>query len=316
MKLFNSFPLIYRKIIFIAFLLICLTPFIDAPLALLLGFLLAQIMEQPFGKSNAKFTSLLLKISVVGLGFGINLTHAMEVGKEGILLTFLSILVTLICGLLLGRLLKVNTKISFLLSGGTAICGGSAIAALAPIIKADEKQISVALGVIFVLNSVALFLFPFLGQLLNMSQHQFGLWSAIAIHDTSSVVGASAKFGHEALQIATTVKLERALWIIPVSIFTAIAYKGESKSIKIPYFIGFFILAMCIGTFLPQLISVYDIIIVGAKKGLTVTLFLIGTGLSLNNIKSVGARPLIQGVVLWLFISSISLFFILWGSRF
>lgn len=301
-----------KKIIFIVFLLFCLTPYIDAPLALLLGFILAQTIGHPFSKYNSKVTSMLLKVSVVGLGFGINLIHAMQAGKEGIIFTVFSIVITLAVGLLLGKLLKVDGKISYLLSGGTAICGGSAIAALAPILKADEKQISVSLGAIFILNSIALFLFPVLGHYFNMTEHQFGLWSAIAIHDTSSVVGAAAKYGQEALQIATTVKLERALWIIPLSIITAMVTRGENKKITIPYFIGFFVIAMCIGTYLPQFVDIYSIIVLLAKKGLTVTLFLIGAGLSLKNIKAVGARPLIQGVILWVFISIISLVSILW----
>lgn len=305
-------PILYRKIIFIVFLLLCLSPWIDPPLALLLGFVLAQTIGHPFIKYNSKTTAYLLKISVIGLGFGINLYHAMEAGKEGILFTVFSIIATLGMGWILGKLLKVEGKISFLLSGGTAICGGSAIAALSPIIKADEKQISVALGAIFILNSIALFAFPPLGHLLNMSEHEFGLWAAIAIHDTSSVVGAAARYGQEALQTATTVKLERALWIIPLSIATAFAIRGESKKVTIPYFIGFFILAMCISTYLPQFSDIYSVIVMIAKKGLTITLFLIGAGLSMANIKAVGARPFIQAVLLWAFISVVSLLGILY----
>ncbi len=314
MTIFNRISPLYCKIIFILFLLLCLTPWVDPPLALLLGFILAQTIGHPFIKYNSKATSWLLKISVIGLGFGINLFHAMQAGREGLIFTACSIVLTLLCGWLLGMMLKVEGKISFLLSGGTAICGGSAIAAIAPIIKASEKQISIALGAIFILNSIALFLFPYLGHLLNMSEHQFGLWAAIAIHDTSSVVGASSKYGQEALQIATTVKLERALWIIPLSIITALATRGENNKVTIPYFIGFFILAMCLSSYLPQFAEVYRIIVILAKKGLTITLFLIGAGLSVKNIRAVGLRPLIQAVILWALISIVSMVSIMYFS--
>jgi uncharacterized integral membrane protein (TIGR00698 family) len=309
---FNSLSPTTRKIIFFVFVAFCLTPYIDPPLALLLGLIVAQTIGNPFNTGISKYTSLLLKISVIGLGFGVNLGHALQAGKEGFLFTVFSIVMTLLLGYMLGKLLKVDQKISYLLSGGTAICGGSAIAALSPIIKADDKQISVALGTVFILNSVALFLFPPLGHLLDMTEHQFGLWSAIAIHDTSSVVGAAAKFGSEALQVATTVKLERALWIIPLSLFTAFITKGENKRISIPYFIGLFVVAMCISTWLPEFTNVYSGIVSIARKGLTVTLFLIGAGLSVKTIRAVGIRPLIQGISLWAFISIISLVSVLW----
>ncbi len=312
MKLNTNISPLYRNLIFWALLLFCLTSFIDAPKALLLGFIIAQTIGHPFHQYNARYTSLLLKISVVGLGFGINLTHALSVGKGGLLITAFSILITLLFGLLLGRILKVDSKISYLLSGGTAICGGSAIAALAPIIKADEKQISVALGAIFILNSIALLLFPILGHLLDMSEHQFGLWCAIAIHDTSSVVGAASHYGSEALQIATTIKLERALWIIPLSLITAVVTKGENRKMVIPYFIGFFILAMCMSSYMPEYAEVYSSIVGLSKKGLSVTLFLIGAGLSLQNMKIVGLKPFVQSVLLWVFISVASLLIILW----
>jgi uncharacterized integral membrane protein (TIGR00698 family) len=307
-------PLLSKKIIFIAVLLICLTPIIDPPLALLLGFILAQTVGHPYEHLNQKFTGWLLKVSVVGLGFGMNLYHAIEAGKEGLVFTIFSIFMTLTAGLLLGKILKIDKKISYLISSGTAICGGSAIAAVSPIIKAEGKQISVALGTVFILNSIALFIFPFIGHWFDLSQHQFGLWCAIAIHDTSSVVGAAAKYGQEALQIATTIKLERALWIIPLSILIMFLEKGESKKIKIPYFIGLFVAAICFATYFPELKEVYPIIVAVAKKGLTVTLFLIGAGFSLSAIKSVGIKPLIQGTLLWIMISIISLAVILYTT--
>lgn len=299
------FPFI-KKIIFIIALICCCTPFIDPPLALLIGFIIAQTIGHPFIQLNHKATSWLLKISVIGLGFGMNIHHAIEAGKSGLVFTFFSIALTFLFGWLLGKWLKVEGKTSFLISSGTAICGGSAIAAVSPIINANAKQMSVALGTVFILNSVALLIFPAIGHWLNLSQQQFGLWCAIAIHDTSSVVGASAKYGQEALQIATTIKLERALWIIPLSILTVLFSKSETKKVAIPYFIGLYILAMFVGTFFPEYAEQYSFIVMLAKKGLTVTLFLIGAGLSVDAIKTVGVKPLLQGVILWILISIIS----------
>lgn len=295
------------KIVFIVALCFCVSPYIDPPLALLLGFVLAQTSGHPYIQFNSKVTSWLLKISVVGLGFGMNLSHAIDAGKEGFYFTIFSIAITLLFGRLFGKWLKVDGKTSFLISSGTAICGGSAIAAVAPIIKADEKQMSMALGTVFILNSIALIIFPTIGHLLNLSQHQFGIWSAIAIHDTSSVVGAASKYGEEALRTATTIKLERALWIIPLSIMTAIFTKGKGKKISIPYFIGFFILAMVISYSFPTFKQEYLYITFVAKKGLTITLFLIGAGLSIKNLQALGIKPIFQGILLWILISCIAL---------
>ncbi|MES2593627.1 MAG: putative sulfate exporter family transporter [Bacteroidota bacterium] len=300
-----------QQVVFFIAIILCCTPFIDPPIALLMGFVLAQTIGNPFVHLNRKVTGWLLKISVICLGFGINLYHAIDAGKEGLLFTVVTIAVTLFFGWLFGRLLKIDGKISFLISSGTAICGGSAIAAVSSIVKSDEKQTSVALGTIFILNSIALLIFPSLGHWLNMTQHEFGLWCAIAIHDTSSVVGAAAKYGQEALQVATTVKLERALWIIPLCLVTMFFVKGESKKVSIPYFIFFFIAAMCLSTYFQQFKPLYSLIEATAKKGLTVTLFLIGSGLSISAIKTVGAKPLIQGVLLWLLISIFSVLTIL-----
>lgn len=295
-----------QQVVFFVAIILCCTPFIDPPIALLMGFILAQTIGNPFVHLNSKVTGWLLKISVICLGFGINLHRAIDAGKEGLLFTVLSITLTLLFGWLIGRLLKIDGKISFLISSGTAICGGSAIAAVSSIVKSDEKQTSVALGTIFILNSIALLIFPTLGHWLNLTQHEFGLWCAIAIHDTSSVVGAAAKYGQEALQVATTVKLERALWIIPLCLVTIFFVKGESKKVSIPYFIFLFIAAMCLSTYFQQFKPAYTFIEATAKKGLTVTLFLIGSGLSLSAIKTVGTKPLIQGVVLWFLISVFS----------
>lgn len=300
-----------KKIIFILLLILCLTPLISPPIALLLGIGVAQTIGNPYLYLNHKATSFLLKASVIGLGFGMNIHSAVQAGKEGILFTIASIIGTLTLGLLLGKLFKIDKKTSHLISCGTAICGGSAIAAISPVIKAGENQISIALGTIFILNSVALFLFPAIGHFLNLSQTQFGIWAAIAIHDTSSVVGAANKYGAEALQVATTVKLARALWIIPVAILSSWLFKNGKQKIKIPYFIGFFILAMIINTYLPVIHPVSGVLVYLAKIGLTVTLFLIGSGLSAKVLKSVGVKPLLQGIILWAVISVAALYAVL-----
>jgi len=301
-----------QQIIFVVLLFVCMTSYISPPIALLLGLVLANLSGHPFLHLNHKATNILLQISVVGLGFGMNINIALAAGKEGFLFTIASIFSTLILGTFLGKWFKIEKKTSHLISCGTAICGGSAIAAIAPVIHSDEKQTSVALGVIFILNSVALFLFPAVGHWLYLSQTDFGLWCAIAIHDTSSVVGATSKYGVEALQIATTVKLARALWIIPVTLITSVIFKNKSSKVKIPYFIGLFILAMVINTFVPQTAVIAPHLVSIAKIGLTVTLFLIGAGLNLNALKSVGLKPLLQGISLWIFIAIGSLAAILY----
>lgn len=222
----------------------------------------------------------------------------------------MSIAGTLTVGVLLGKWLKIDRVTAHLIAAGTAICGGSAIAALSPVIKAEQKQLSISLGTIFILNSVALIVFPLIGQWLHLTPSQFGLWCALAIHDTSSVVGAGAKFGPEALQLATTVKLARALWIIPVAIGTAAMFRTGKGKISIPYFIGLFILAMIAHTYLPAIEPVAGVLVHLAHIGLTLTLFLIGAGLSASVIRAVGWKPMVQGVVLWILISAVSLYVI------
>ncbi|MDT3401136.1 MULTISPECIES: YeiH family protein [Mucilaginibacter] len=300
-----------RKFIFIICVALCLTPIVSPAIALLLGLAVAQLSGHPYLHLNHKATHLLLQVSVVGLGFGMNVHSAMQAGKEGVLFTIASISSTLLFGFLIGKWLKIEKKTSYLISNGTAICGGSAIAAISPVIKAEEKQISVALGCVFILNSIALFVFPVVGHYFNLSQTQFGLWCAIAIHDTSSVVGAASKYGAHALEVATTVKLARALWIVPIAFLSTFLFKNQSKKVAIPYFIGLFILAMIANTYMPvvKLISPYMVMI--AKAGLTLTLFLIGAGLSRQVLASVGFKPLVQGVVLWILISVSALYAIL-----
>ncbi len=300
-----------QKLLFISLLIVCL--FISPPIALVLGLIAALTFGNPFPAQTKKATKYLLQISVVLLGFGMNLTAVFKAGKDGILFTIASIFGTLILGYIVGKLLKINGKTSTLISSGTAICGGSAIAAVSPAINADAEETSVALGTIFILNSIALFAFPFVGQQLNLTQNQFGIWAAIAIHDTSSVVGAAAKYGSEALAIATTVKLARALWIAPVALFYSYLYRdkasGGKLKIAIPWFIFLFLAATVFRTYTPDILlpSIFDSLINLAKAGLTVTLFLIGASLSRETLKKVGVKPLLQGVILWLVISIVSL---------
>ena len=296
------------QILFLALAVLSFSPLISPPIALLFGILFVNI----FGKvlETDTFVKKLLQYSIIGLGFGINLNTAIEAGSQGFLFTVSTIALVMIFGLFLAKILKIDKTIAQLISAGTAICGGSAIAAVAPILKANSKQTSVALGIVFVLNAVALFIFPEIGHFFNLTQNQFGIWSAIAIHDTSSVVGAASKYGNEALQIATTVKLARALWIIPLAFLISIFTKSEGK-IKIPYFIGFFVLAILAGTYLPFLQNFNSIISEISRDTLKVALFLIGAGLSLQNLKNIGIKPLLLGIILWIFISSISLYAVL-----
>lgn len=296
------------QILFLALAVLSFSPLVSPPIALLFGILFVNI----FGKvlETGTFVKKLLQYSIIGLGFGINLNTAIEAGSQGFLFTVSTIALVMIFGLFLAKILKIDKTIAQLISAGTAICGGSAIAAVAPILKANSKQTSVALGIVFVLNAVALFIFPEIGHFFNLTQNQFGIWSAIAIHDTSSVVGAASKYDNEALQIATTVKLARALWIIPLAFLISIFTKSEGK-IKIPYFIGFFVLAILAGTYLPFLQNFNSIISEISRDTLKVALFLIGAGLSLQNLKNIGIKPLLLGIILWIFISSISLYAVL-----
>lgn len=300
-----------RQLIFIILLFLCLTPWISPPLALCLGLVVAQFIGHPFLHLNQKATSLLLQASVVALGFGMNAVTALKAGREGLLFTVVSITGTLVLGGVFTRIFRTDQKSAHLVCCGTAICGGSAIAAIAPIIGAEEKQISVALGTVFILNSAALFLFPLIGHALHLSENQFGLWCAIAIHDTSSVVGAATRYGAHALEVATTVKLARALWIIPVAIASSLFYKNKSRRTKVPYFIGLFIVAMLLNTYVPAVSVAAPFFVSMGKGGLTLTLFLIGSGLSRKVLSSVGVRPFLHGVLLWMIISALTLYAIL-----
>ena len=303
----NSKKTVAVKAGFIIAIVLCATPYVSAPIALVGGFLFTLFFGHPFEKLNHKATNLLLKASVVGLGFGMNLDSALAAGRDGFWLTVCSITLVLTLGYFIGKRLGMPRRTSHLVASGTAICGGSAIAAVAPAVNASEKEMSVSLGVVFLLNAIALVVFPFVGHLLGLTQHQFGLWSAIAIHDTSSVVGAASAYGDEALMVATTVKLARALWIIPISLLSAVLFKSSGKKISIPWFIFFFILAMLANTYLPFVSTFGPAINSISKTALVVTLFLIGAGLSVEKIKSVGWEPLILGIVLWVVVSILSL---------
>ncbi len=288
---------------------------VTPPVALFLGLVFAQFCGQAYPKFNKKMSKYLLQYSVVGLGFGMNLHASLESGKEGMEFTIISVIGTMVIGWFIGRkLLKIDSKTSYLVSTGTAICGGSAIAAVGPVIKAKDSDMSVALATIFTLNAIALFIFPVIGHYLGMSQHEFGTWAAIAIHDTSSVVGAGQAYGEEALEVATTIKLTRALWIIPLALVTSFMFKSKGQKISIPWFIFFFILAMLVNTYVLSLndtaMAVGEGINVFARKSLTITLFFIGAALSRDVLKSVGVKPLVQGILLWVVISLSTLAYI------
>lgn len=291
------------KIIFIAGLLLAASSLISPPVALGLGILYGFSFTHPFHIGARHGSKLLLQFSVIGLGFGMDLRQVIEAGRSGFFYTACSIVAALLLGWGLGKLLGVKATTSYLITVGTAICGGSAIAAISPIMDADEDEVAVSLGTIFILNSVALILFPYVGSQLHLSQAQFGLWAALAIHDTSSVVGAAAKFGVLALAVGTTVKLARALWIVPLSIGTAAVRKSNAR-IHWPWFILFFCLAAVANTYLLQFHPVYQILRQLGILGLTVTLYLIGSGLSAKTIRQVGPRPLLQGVLLWIVIAT------------
>jgi uncharacterized integral membrane protein (TIGR00698 family) len=297
------------RILFLLCLLVSASSFVSPPVALAMGLVFGLTFTHPYGREAKKYSKLLLQASVVGLGFGMNLHQVVQAGRSGFVYTMLGISFALLAGMGLGTLLGVQRVPAFLISTGTAICGGSAIAAVGPITQASDEEMAVALGTVFVLNSVALLIFPAIGTALKLTQSQFGLWAALAIHDTSSVVGAAAKYGAEALAVATTVKLARALWIVPLSVGTAVVRDTKAK-IQWPWFIGLFCLAAVCNTYLPAGAHAYSVAVKVAKIGLTATLFLIGSGISVATIKRVGHRPLLQGILLWLLVLAGSLWLI------
>jgi len=300
-----------RKLFFVG-LILAASGLLPPPLALLGGLVYGLSLAHPFHIESKSLAKFLLQASVVGLGFGMNLHEVIQAGRSGFLYTAVSITAAMLLGLGLGYFIHVSKKASFLISAGTAICGGSAIAAVGPIAGANEEEMAVSLGAVFILNSVALFLFPIIGFALHMSQTQFGLWSALAIHDTSSVVGATARYGSAALAVGTTVKLARALWIVPLSLITAAILKSKSR-IQWPWFILFFCLAALLNTLLPTFRPLFGGLNHLGKIGLTVTLFLIGTGLNKQTLSRVGFRPLLQGLALWVVVGASTLGLILCG---
>jgi uncharacterized integral membrane protein (TIGR00698 family) len=297
------------KVVFLLCLLVSASGFISPPVALGMGLVFGLLLPHPYSCEAKKFSRFLLQASVVGLGFGMNLHEVVRAGRSGFLYTVLGISFALVAGMSLGAMLGVGRVPAFLISTGTAICGGSAIAAVGPIAHASDEEMAVSLGTVFVLNSVALLIFPSIGAAFKLTQSQFGLWAALAIHDTSSVVGAAAKYGTVALAVATTVKLARALWIVPLALGTAVVKHSKAK-IQWPWFIGLFCLAAVCNTYLPGGSAEYGWAVRLAKIGLTVTLFLIGSGISIATVKKVGHRPLLQGILLWLLVSVGSLWLI------
>ncbi len=298
------------KIIYIIFIALILLPIdklgipqINAPIALLAGLIFAFTLKNPCPKFNKKTSKYLLQVAVVCLGFNMNLHESLKSGSEGMMFTVVSVIGVMVLGIMVGYWLHLNRKTAYLISSGTAICGGSAIAAVGPVLKANENEMAVSLGVIFILNAIALFIFPPIGHMLDMTQQQFGTWAAIAIHDTSSVVGAGEQYGETALQIATLIKLTRALWIIPLALVTMFLFREKGSKVSIPWFIFIFILAMVVNTYVPLPDWFVTAMVWIARRGMVVTLFMIGASLSLSTVRQVGVKPLLLAVILWVVIS-------------
>lgn len=306
-----------KKVAFVALALVSLAPFVSAPLALVGGIVFSLAFGNPFPAQTKQWQTWLLQASVVGLGAGMNLMVVAKVGSRGVGMTLVGLTVTILLALAMSKAMKTERTTSLLIGVGTAICGGSAIAAVAPAIGAKSHQASVSLAVVFLLNAAALLIFPAVGHQLHMAPEQFGLWSALAIHDTSSVVGASTLFGPVALAVGTTVKLARALWIIPLTLLLARVWKheqaGPAGKAKRPWFILGFVAVAAFVTFVPGMKDVGQLVATGAKHVLVLTLFLVGAGVSRDAIKQVGARPLVLGVLLWLVVASATLAAILFG---
>ncbi len=287
----------------------CLLPIISTPLALAGGLAFGIFLGCPAKQRVSKLTKWVLQVSVVGLGFGIPIGEVLHAGKEGLWLSFVTIVLALGAGALLATVFKVKGNTATLISVGTAICGGSAIAAVAPVIHADSDDISVSMGAVFTLNAIALFLFPWVGRHLHMLPEQFGLWSALAIHDTSSVVGASSLFGEKALMIATTVKLSRALWILPLAVFFTVLKHAKGK-ITIPWFIFFFIGAAALNSWLPKQ-QVFVWISTFSKQALCLVLFWIGSSMNRESLRKVGWRPFALAISLWVGLGITSLVYLM-----
>ena len=330
---------VLAKILFVLALVLSFSGLFSPPIALTIGILFGLSFTHPYMSESRAIARALLQCSVVALGFGMNLHEVLKAGRNGFIYTALGISFSLLVGRALGKLLQVRGNSSFLITTGTAICGGSAIAAIGPILQANSEEMAVSLGTVFILNSIALLIFPPIGNALHLSQSQFGLWAALAIHDTSSVVGAATKYGAQAVVIATTVKLARALWIVPLALAIAAIKRSRFRNatasstvgngvrnttegaadrdsrprIQFPWFILFFVLAALANTYLPALPSAPKTFFTMGRLGLTATLFLIGSGISRVTLKEVGWRPLLLGVLLWLGVGVTSLYFIRTG---
>jgi len=302
----------WRRNLFLVLAAGAVLPLVTAPLALGAGIMFGLLVGNPWKGQTSRWSRLLLQGSVVGLGFGVPIQEVITTGRDAFAYTAISIGLTMVLGLALGRLFGTACRTSTLISFGTAICGGSAIAAMAPVIKAEPEEAGVALATVFTLNAVALLVFPLLGQLLGMGERQFGLWSAIAIHDTSSVVGAAAAFGGDALSVATTVKLTRMLWIMPVALGVALVTRSEGRA-AFPYFILGFVAAAALRSLLPQYLPLWQAGQAVARQALVVTLFLIGSGLTREVLAKTGLRPLLQASLLWVVVSLASAAAILAG---
>lgn len=312
MQILKQNPIVI--LIFAIFAISAMLQWISTPVALLAGILTSQIFGNPFAEIQAKLVKIFLQTAIVGLGLGMNFNSIVEVGKNGFFLSVFSISITFIAGYFMAKLFGLEKKLTHLISSGTAICGGSAIAAISPIIKANQNQMSMALGIVFLLNSIALLIFPPLGKILNLSQDQFGLWSAIAIHDTSSVVGAAMEYGERALEVATTVKLSRALWIIPVSFLSMFMFKGDQNKVKIPMFIILFLIAIAFNSFLNIPSEIGNFVNYTSRSLLIFSIFMVGANLNFKQIRSAGIKPLFFGVGLWFIISISSLWVILFWN--
>lgn len=313
-----------RLITFTLVFIICLTPSIPSLgivafpswLALLLGIIMASLNILPTSINTSKYTKTLLSYSIVGLGFGITIEQATNACSNGLGLIISSIIFTLVAGFIISKFFSIDNKTSILISSGTAICGGSAIAAVAPAINAKDNNISIALATIFTLNALALIIFPIIGKLLAMTDYQFGVWSAIAIHDTSSVVGAAATYSESALQTATTIKLARALFIVPIALFFSFLFSGNTKKIRVPLFIVLYIIALLISSYIKfdfggiNSEQIYNAIYCISKRTLVGALFFIGCSITLSKLRKSGLKPMLFGSILWLLIGSLSLLYI------
>ncbi len=293
-------------VIFLLLGTVCLLPVVTTPMALAAGIVFSLLFGNPWPQKSVATSQILLKLSVVGLGFGLSIQDVWTVGRSSVVYTVVGITVTIAVGLILGRLLHIRGNTSALISCGTAICGGSAIAAIAPVIKAEDDETAVALATIFTLNAVALIVFPLVGHYFDLTQHQFGVWAGLAIHDTSSVVGAAASYGVQALDVGTTVKLTRAAWIAPIALGAGLLVRSSGKT-KFPLFIVGFVVAAVLHSLIPQLSSLWQVLSGVARQFLVLTLFLVGAGITRDVLQRIGIRPFLQGVTLWIIVSILTL---------